>query len=102
MKVLHLTSEEFYALTKDPTKKVLVDFYADWCGPCRMQGPIVEEIANENTSIIVGKLNVDEYSDVAVKLGIQSIPTLLIFKDGKLANKFIGLTSKDALLKALK
>ena len=102
MKVLHLTEELFNEVTNQKEKAVLVDFYADWCGPCRMQSPIVEEIANENDDIIVGKLNVDEYQDVAIKYHVQSIPTLLVFKEGKLVKSFIGLTRKESLLSYLK
>lgn len=83
-------------------KTVLVDFHAVWCGPCRMQGPIVEEIANENPDIFVGKVDVDEVEELAYRYDIQSIPTLLILKDGKAVKKFVGLTSKDNLLKELK
>lgn len=83
-------------------KTVLVDFHAVWCGPCRMQGPIVEEIANENPDIFVGKVDVDEVEELAYRYDIQSIPTLLVLKDGKAVKKFVGLTSKDNLLKELK
>ena len=83
-------------------KTVLVDFHAVWCGPCRLKGPIVEEIANENPDIFVVKVDVDEVEELAYRYDIQSIPTLLILKDGKAVKKFVGLTSKDNLLKELK
>jgi len=83
-------------------KTVLIDFHAVWCGPCRMQGPIVDAIANENEDIFVGKVDVDEVDELAYKFGVSSIPTLLIFKDGKLTKQYVGLTMKDRLLADLK
>jgi thioredoxin 1 len=83
-------------------KNVLVDFYADWCGPCRMQAPIVEAIAEENPDVVVAKLNVDDVDDVAERFNIVSIPTLLIFKGGKLVKNFVGVTMKANILAALK
>ncbi|MCR5422540.1 MAG: thioredoxin [Bacilli bacterium] len=102
MEVLKLTDELFNEITNNKEKAVLVDFYADWCGPCRMQGPIVEEIAKENDDIIVGKINVDDYQEAAMKYHVQSIPTLLIFKNGQLVKSFIGVTGKESLLSYLK
>ena len=83
-------------------KNVLVDFYADWCGPCKMQAPIVEAIAEENSDVVVAKLNVDDVDDVAERFNIVSIPTLLIFKGGKLVKNFVGVTMKASILAALK
>lgn len=80
---------------------VLVDFYADWCGPCKMIAPFVEEIANERTDITVGKVNVDESGAIAVKYGISSIPTLIVFKDGKEYARLIGYRPKEDILSAL-
>lgn len=102
MEVLKLTDELFNEITNNKERAVLVDFYADWCGPCRMQGPIVEEIAKENDDIIVGKINVDDYQEAAMKYHVQSIPTLLIFKNGQLVKSFIGVTGKESLLSYLK
>ena len=102
MEILHLTKEKFDEIINQKEKAVLVDFFATWCGPCRMQSPIVEEIAKENDDIIVGKLDVDEVSEVAEKYNVYSIPTLLIFKNGELVRTFVGLTSKTILLNALK
>ena len=82
-------------------KKILVDFYADWCGPCKMQAPIIDEISNEQTEVKVGKVNIDENPKIAEKFGIMSIPTLIIFKDGEITNKFIGITSKENIIKSL-
>ena len=79
----------------------LVDFYADWCGPCKMIAPIIEEIANERTDITVGKVNVDNDAEIAIKYGVSSIPTLLIFKDGELVNKAVGAYPKESIVKLL-
>lgn len=80
---------------------VLVDFYADWCGPCKMIAPAIEEIANERTDITVGKVNIDESGAIAVKYGIASIPTLIVFKDGKEYARLIGYRPKEDILSAL-
>lgn len=79
----------------------LVDFYADWCGPCKMIAPIVEEIANERTDITVGKVNVDNDADIAIKYGVSSIPTLIVFKDGKETARVVGYRQKDDILAML-
>ncbi len=79
----------------------LVDFYADWCGPCQLIAPIVEEIANERTDITVGKVNVDNDADIAIKYGVSSIPTLIVFKDGKATSKVVGYRQKEDILAML-
>ncbi len=79
----------------------LVDFYADWCGPCKMIAPIVHEIANERTDITVGKVNVDNDAEIAIKYGVASIPTLIVFKDGKETSRVVGLRQKDDILAML-
>ncbi len=81
---------------------VIVDFYADWCGPCKMMSPIIDEIAEENSDIKVGKVNCDEEPNLAIKFDVMSIPTILIFKNGKLEKTFIGLTPKETILEAIK
>ena len=95
------SAKEFDELVESG-KNVLVDFYADWCGPCRMQAPIVEAIAEENSDVVVAKLNVDDVDDVAERFNIVSIPTLLIFKGGKLVKNFVGVTMKANILASLK
>ena len=94
-----LTSQNFDL--EIATNTVLVDFYADWCGPCKMIAPIIEEIANEKTDITVGKVNVDDDASIAIKLGIASIPTLIVFKDGKEASRIVGYRPKSDILALL-
>ena len=79
----------------------LVDFYADWCGPCRMVSPIVDEIAEEKSDITVGKVNVDDENALAMKYGVMSIPTLIVFKDGKEAARIVGARPQAAILAEL-
>lgn len=79
----------------------LVDFYADWCGPCKMIAPIVEEIANERTDITVGKINVDESPALAMKYNVSSIPTLIVFKNGIELNRIVGYRPKEDILAKL-
>ena len=86
---------------RNQEKPVLLDFYADWCGPCRMVGPIVEQIADERDDIIVGKVNVDENPELASQFGVMSIPTLLVVKDGQVVNRSVGVKSKSAILDML-
>ena len=82
-------------------KPVLIDFWATWCGPCQMQGPIVEELSEELTDVLVGKVNVDEEPDLAERYSVMSIPTLLVFKNGEVVQKAVGLQSKENLLDML-
>ena len=79
----------------------LVDFYADWCGPCKMIAPIIEKIAEERSDIIIGKANIDDASELAARFGVMSIPTLIVFKDGKEAKRIIGYRAKEAILAEL-
>ena len=101
MSVMHITSANFEELVLKNPKPVLLDFWAPWCGPCRMVAPIVEEIAAERSDITVGKINVDEEMQLAIQFGVASIPTLVVMKDGALANKAIGYMPKEKILNLL-
>lgn len=102
MSVTHITSQNFEAEVLNSSVPVLVDFWADWCGPCRMIAPIVEEIAAENPDTVkVCKVNVDEEGKLAEKFNVLHIPTILVFKNGKLTEESVGLKSKNDLLAML-
>ena len=98
MSVLSVTSEAFEKEVINSDKPVLVDFYADWCGPCRMVIPIVEEIARERADIKVGKINVDEQPELASQFGVMSIPTLVVMENGKIIQQISGARPKNAIL----
>lgn len=102
MAVIELTKDNFQQEVLDSTKPVLVDFWAPWCGPCRMVSPIVDEISEEIDHAKVGKVNVDEQGELASQYGIMSIPTLAVFKDGKIAKQVVGAKDKDGILDLLK
>ena len=95
MSEIILTEENFNDEVINSDKPVLVDFWASWCGPCKMLSPVISEIADENKSIKVGKINVDEQQKLAYEYGIQSIPTLVLFKDGKPVDTSIGYVPKS-------
>lgn len=101
MSVHTITKENFDALVLQSGNPVLVDFWAPWCGPCRMVSPIVDEIAGERDDIVVGKVNVDEQNELAARFGVMSIPTLLVFKGGEIVSKAVGARPKAELLKLL-
>ena len=101
MSVHIITKENFDALVLQSGNPVLVDFWAPWCGPCRMVSPIVDEIAGERPDITVGQVNVDEQPELAMQFGVMSIPTLLVFKGGQLSQKAVGARPKEDLLKLL-
>ena len=100
MSILKINSENF-ASVKNSEKTVLLDFYADWCGPCRMVAPLVEEIANENPQYLVAKINIDDSPELAQEFGIVSIPTLVVMKNGEIKNRSIGVTGKKAVMDML-
>lgn len=97
-----LTSDNFEENVLKNDKPVLIDFWATWCGPCRMQSPIIDELDNEVTDVILAKVNVDEQPELASEYGIMSIPTILVFKDGKCISTNVGLQSKQQLLDIIK
>lgn len=101
MSVLNIHSENFENEVMRSEKPVLLDFWASWCGPCRMVGPIVDEIAEERTDIKVGKVNVDEQQKLAEKFEIMSIPTLVVLKDGKVIQRSVGAKNKNEILEML-
>lgn len=101
MAVVTITKENFEQEVLQSTKPVLLDFWASWCGPCRMIAPVLEEIAAERPDVKVCKVNVDEENELAMSYGIASIPTLLVFKNGQVVNKSIGAVPKAKILEML-
>lgn len=102
MSVVTITSDNFDEEVIKSEKPVLIDFWASWCGPCKMVSPIIDEVANEViNSVKVGKVNVDEQTELATKFGIMSIPTLIVFKNGEVSNKAVGVRSKQEILELL-
>ena len=102
MNVLKITSENYEEEVMKSDKTVLIDFYADWCGPCKMMSPIIDKIAEEKAdSIKVGKVNVDENQDLAMQYGIMSIPTIVVIKNGQVEKTFVGLRDKNEILNEL-
>ena len=101
MSVLTITKNNFQEEVIRSEKPVLLDFWASWCGPCRMVSPIVDEIAEERTDIKVGKVNVDEQPELAARFRVMSIPTLVVMKEGKIVNQEVGARPKNAILSML-
>ncbi len=97
MSVMKITNENYVSEVLNSDKPVLLDFYADWCGPCRMVGPIVAEIAAERSDIKVGKVNVDEQPELAARFQVMSIPMLAVIKNGKLTNQAVGYRPKNQI-----
>ena len=100
--VTEITQANFEAEVLNSDKPVLVDFWASWCGPCKMLSPVVDEIAEENADVKVCKINVDDEPGLAGQFNVMSIPTLLVFKDGKVAASSVGVRPKNAILDLLK
>ena len=101
MAAININKNNFQSEVLNSDRPVLLDFWAPWCGPCRMVVPIVEEIAEERPDIKVGKVNVDEQSELAAQFGVMSIPTLVVIKDGKIVNQAMGARPKSAILAML-
>lgn len=101
MSVIKINKNNFENEVMKSEKTVLLDFYADWCGPCRMVSPIVDEIADENPQLLVGKINVDQDPELAQKFGVASIPMLVVMKDGKIVNQSVGVSPKSRILSML-
>ena len=97
MSVQKITAAQFDQEVLHSDKPVLVDFYADWCGPCKMLSPVVEQIAGESDAYHVCKINVNQAADIAARYGIMSIPTLIVFKDGEAVKRTVGVQSKQAI-----
>lgn len=101
MAVIEITAQNFEQEVLKSDRPVLLDFWAAWCGPCQMLSPLVDEVAEERTDIKVGKVNVDEQQDLAVKYQVMSIPMLVVMKNGEMADKSVGLISKREILNLL-
>ena len=101
MAIVNITNANFKEEVLDSDKKVLIDFWAPWCGPCRMVSPIVDEIAEENSAIKVAKVNIDEQPQLASQYGVMSIPTLLVFENGDVIEKAVGARNKSFILQML-
>lgn len=97
MSVIKISKENFASEVLNSDKPVLLDFYADWCGPCRMVGPIVSEISDERSDVKVGKINVDEQPELAAQFQVMSIPMLAVIKNGTLENQAVGYRSKEQI-----
>lgn len=98
MSAIQVSKENFQEIVVNAEKKVLLDFWAPWCGPCRMVLPVVEEIAEEREDIVVGKVNVDEQPELASKFGVMTIPTLIVFENGQEIQRSVGAKNKRAIL----
>lgn len=101
MSVIHVNQENFDALVLNNEKPVLLDFYADWCGPCRMLAPILDEIAQDHPEYVIAKVNVDENPELANRYGVMSIPSVFVFDKGQQINQSLGVKPKQQLLDML-
>ena len=101
MSVNTFNEENFETEVLEANETVIVDFYADWCGPCKIMSPIIDEIAEEMSNVKVGKVNVDECGDLAMKYDVSSIPTILIVKNGEVSQTFVGVTEKEKIKESI-
>ena len=101
MTILHVNKNDFDSVVRQSSKTVLVDFWASWCGPCRMIAPVLEEVAAERPDVKVCKVNVDEEQELAISYGVSSIPTLLVFKNGQVVKQSVGAIPKQKILEML-
>ena len=101
MSVMKITKDNYQEVVLNADREVLLDFWAPWCGPCRMVSPIVDEIAGERKDILVGKVNVDEEMELAAQFQVTSIPTLVVLRNGQVVNRVVGARPKDAILSLL-
>ncbi len=102
MSIIHATVENFEQSVLKNDKTVILDFYADWCGPCRMLGPVLEKIADEHEEIAVAKVNVDDIPSLAQSFGVTSIPALFVLKNGEIVNQAVGFMPKEKVLELVK
>ena len=101
MSVMKITKDNYQEAVLNADREILLDFWAPWCGPCRMVSPIVDEIAGERKDILVGKVNVDEEMELAAQFQVTSIPTLVVLRNGQVVNRVVGARPKDAILSLL-
>ena len=101
MSAVHITKDNFNSEVLQSDRTVLRDFWASWCGPCRMVSPVIDEIAEERSDIFVGKINVDEQRELAAQFGVMSIPTLVVLKNGREVNRSVGAKPKSQILAML-
>ncbi|HIX17524.1 MAG TPA: thioredoxin [Candidatus Gemmiger faecavium] len=101
MSAVHITKDNFNSEVLQSDRTVLLDFWASWCGPCRMVSPVIDEIAEERSDIFVGKINVDEQRELAAQFGVMSIPTLVVLKNGREVNRSVGAKPKSQILAML-
>lgn len=101
MSVMHIQKENFQEEVMNADRPVLLDFWASWCGPCQMLGPVIDQIADEQDEVKICKVNVDEQPELASQFGVMSIPTLVVMKEGKITNKSVGAKPKEQILAML-
>ena len=101
MEIIEITEDNFDEVVVCSDKKVLVDFWASWCGPCKMLAPVIDEIAKERDDIVVGKINVDEQMRLAIRYGVSGVPTIALFENGDIIERSVGYQSKEELISEL-